>query len=93
MDEWPGRKTNKLGSIVRVSGPLRYWPVLVMTIADGLLKQDRAVGMRRRVEVGRRCGLSCPSPKIIMLTLDIELMPDDGEGIKRWPSDMGAPSA
>jgi hypothetical protein len=40
---WPGRKTNKLGSIVRVSGPLRYWPVLLMTIADGLLKQDRAV--------------------------------------------------
>jgi hypothetical protein len=42
---WPGRKTNKLGSIVRVSGPLRYWPVLLMTIADGLLKQDRAVAI------------------------------------------------
>ena len=28
-----------------------------------------------------------------MLTWDIELMPDDNGGIRRWPSDMVAPSA
>jgi hypothetical protein len=42
MDERPGRKTNKLGSMNDLSGPFGYWSILLMTIADGFSRPEGA---------------------------------------------------
>jgi len=42
VKEGPEEKRTNLGVWSEVSGPLRYRPVLLMTIADGLSRQNEA---------------------------------------------------